>query len=182
MNFKILKEGNLIPVHSNRIYSARFIDQNTIISAGWDKMVLMWDIRTGIPESYLYGPMICGESLDFNDYTLLTGSWRSDEQLELWDIRKMKKMDNIEWIEVQEDDKSFVYTCQFQKNNSKRIIVGTAGTNQLRLYEKNAIWECVDYFNEFESGIYSVDFGNFGNADYCCLAGGNGICEIMKIE
>lgn len=35
----------------------------------------------------IFGPHICGDAIDVDiNNTLLTGSWRSEEQLQLWDF------------------------------------------------------------------------------------------------
>lgn len=70
-----------------------------IASGGWDNTIQIYDIRRRGPIASIYGPHICGESIDFrNDgTTLLTGSYRQDDVLELWDIRTFQKFRNIEW-------------------------------------------------------------------------------------
>jgi len=40
-----MKESDDSPCHSNRVFALKFIDNNTIMSAGWDKTILIWDIR-----------------------------------------------------------------------------------------------------------------------------------------
>ena len=87
--------------HSNRIFSVRFnvVDPNMIASGGWDNTVQIYDIRKKGPIESLFGPHICGETLDFkNDgFTLLTGSYRMDDVIELWDLRKFEKFRVINW-------------------------------------------------------------------------------------
>jgi len=70
-----------------------------IASGGWDNTVQIFDIRKKGPVKSLFGPHICGEAIDFrNDgFTLLTGSYRQDDVLELWDLRTFKKMKSINW-------------------------------------------------------------------------------------
>lgn len=49
--------------------------------------------------------MICGDSLDEKEGIILTGSWRSDKQLQLWDIRNTNKvMEDIKWENEVSDD------------------------------------------------------------------------------
>lgn len=49
------------------------------MSAGWDNTVLFWDLRTGKSTGYIYGPYTYGDSLDFRDDLILTGSWRGEK-------------------------------------------------------------------------------------------------------
>ena len=58
-----------IPGHSNWVLSVKWVDEHCVLSAGWDKVVLLWDIRAKTPQQYLYGPSICGDSLDYNQTT-----------------------------------------------------------------------------------------------------------------
>lgn len=95
------KDLGKYPGHSNRIFSVKFnpIDANQIVSGGWDNTIQIYDVRQKGPVKSLYGPHICGESIDFrtDGYTLLTGSYRQEEVLELWDLRKFQKFRDIDW-------------------------------------------------------------------------------------
>ena len=51
--------------HDNRIFAVKFIDDNTIISGGWDSVVHIWDIRNGKSAHHFKGPNISGESLTY---------------------------------------------------------------------------------------------------------------------
>ena len=70
-----------------------------IVSGGWDNTVQIYDIRQKGPVACFYGPHICGDGIDFhkNSYTLLTGSYRMDNAIELWDLRVNKKYRDIVW-------------------------------------------------------------------------------------
>jgi len=75
-----MKERGELPGHSNRVFCVKFnpLDNNMLVSGGWDNTVQIYDIRQKGPIESIYGPHICGDSLDFkNDgYTLLAGSYR----------------------------------------------------------------------------------------------------------
>lgn len=47
----------------------------------------------------MWGPHVCGEAIDFrNDgYTMVTGSYRSENALEVWDLRMFKRSHVIDW-------------------------------------------------------------------------------------
>ncbi|GAB5370261.1 hypothetical protein AAMO2058_001477300 [Amorphochlora amoebiformis] len=65
--------------HSNRVYAVKFHpkDKNIFLSAG--KAV-----------RYIYGPHICGDALDVHESVILTGSWKSNDGLQLWELRSSK--------------------------------------------------------------------------------------------
>ena len=96
-----LSENSKFPGHSNRIFCCRFSPYfaNMIVSGGWDNTVQIYDIRQQGPVGCFYGPHICGDGIDFhkNGHTLLTGSYRMDDCIELWDLRVNKKFRDIEW-------------------------------------------------------------------------------------
>ena len=75
--------------HSNRIYAIKYspVDDNTLFSAGWDNTVQVWDVRTQHAIHSLYGPHVCGDSLDVSadGKRLLVGSWRQSSCLEVWE-------------------------------------------------------------------------------------------------
>lgn len=184
--FQILQEGNNVPKHKNRIYAIKFLNDNPnlLISAGWDKTVLLWDIRTCQSENYLYGPMICGDSLDYKNGTILTGSWRNEDQLELWDLKMMKRIGVIAWEEFEENirnkSKSYIYTCQFQKAKGNYIIAGSTGNNEIRLFDINKEFKCVDGVKNLEQGVFSLDWAN-EKENIFSYAGSNGLCGLIVL-
>jgi COMPASS component SWD3 len=87
-----MKEGSdLFPGHSNRVFCVKWNpnDRNMIATGGWDKTIQLYDIRKKGPVASIYGPKICGDAIDFKDdgHTLMTGSYRDENCLELWDLR-----------------------------------------------------------------------------------------------
>ena len=96
-----MKAKGEFPGHSNRIFCVKFspYDSTTIVSGGWDNTMQIYDTREKGPVASIYGPHICGDSIDFrNDgYTVLTGSYRNDDALQIWDLRKRECVRTIEW-------------------------------------------------------------------------------------
>jgi len=100
------------PGHSNRVFCVKFDqdDPNLIVSAGWDKNVKVWDIRQPSPCRSVYGPYICGDSVDLHDGFILTGSYQDNHQLQLWDFGSSEHIEDINWDEGLPSDKPcFVY-------------------------------------------------------------------------
>ena len=77
------------PCHTARIYSLVFDNNNphVLVTGGWDTRVILWDTRQTESVAHFGGPNICGDSIDVRDTYLLTGAWRSEWPLELWDMR-----------------------------------------------------------------------------------------------
>src|SRR5690606_32880940 len=83
----ILKLGGEegIPGHSSRVYCIKFGKEDNpqlVYTAGWDKMVHIWDMREGKPFARdkgvykgIYGPLICGDGIDIHSNLILTSSW-----------------------------------------------------------------------------------------------------------
>ncbi|EGR33438.1 WD repeat protein [Ichthyophthirius multifiliis] len=136
------------------------------MTAGWDQNVLIWDMRTNSTQNYIYGPLICGDALDFKNNLVLTGSWREDKQLQLWDIRKTSKSINLQWENLgnEQDSQSFIYSCQFSKYDDSFIIAGSAGSNQIRLFDRNSNNMCIDALtSNIKKGVFSIDWANKKN-------------------
>jgi hypothetical protein len=59
--------------HSNRVFSLKYYDHNTIISGGWDSNIFIWDVRTEKSVGNIYGPSISGDSVDCLDNVIMAG-------------------------------------------------------------------------------------------------------------
>jgi len=84
--------------HSNRIFAVKWVDENTLLTGGWDNTVLLWDRRTNDVAHYLYGPHITGETiclLSSAPNAFMTGSFRRNDQIEQWDMRNFKRIKKL---------------------------------------------------------------------------------------
>ncbi|MCO5572357.1 hypothetical protein L7F22_026110 [Adiantum nelumboides] len=103
-------DGSSTSGHTNRVFALKWnsLDTNVLMSGGWDKTIQLWDLRVGKSVRSIYGPYICGASLDFdmNTKRILTGSWRAVEQLQEWDygsgslIRTFMWPQSMNWEKV----------------------------------------------------------------------------------
>ena len=86
-----------------------------LISGAWDNTVKVWDMRDPRnPVRYIYGPYICGDALDLHEGYILTGSFRSTEQLQLWDFGTCELIEDIKMNEVLVSPKPCqIYSTQF---------------------------------------------------------------------
>ncbi|KAK2952318.1 putative F-box and WD-40 domain protein 7 [Blattamonas nauphoetae] len=161
--------------HSNRVFALKFHpDQpDILVSGGWDNTVQIWDLRTKKAEKFLFGPHICGDALDIEGDEILTGSYRSKDQLQLWDIRSTSLIRTYrlpnETVEEDEEIRAcLLYACQFGKNgNSGTILASGSHANQFFVIDRQS-GNVLDFFQSVKP-IFSLD--QFGS-NYAC-GGGN---------
>lgn len=63
-------------------------------------------MRKNGPIASFYGPYICGDAIDFkcDGHTIVTGSYRQKECIELWDLRVMEKFKTVHWVGPEKDE------------------------------------------------------------------------------
>ena len=69
-------------------------------SGGWDRNVVMWDLRQGGRHAgVIYGPLIAGEAIDVDSrhHLLVTGSMHETEGVQFWDTRTLKMLKQVDW-------------------------------------------------------------------------------------
>jgi WD40 repeat protein len=96
-----MKELADLPGHSNRVFCVKFNKEQPtmIVSGGWDNTIQVYDTRYRGPVRSIYGPHICGDSIEIrrDGYTLVTGSYRTDDCIEVYDLRMFKRSRVIPW-------------------------------------------------------------------------------------
>ncbi|KAL5009186.1 hypothetical protein ScPMuIL_014767 [Solemya velum] len=70
--------------HLSGILCLKF-DKKRLFSAGADRTIRVWDVRTSTSVHKLYGHKGGIRCLDFDDYVLVTGSW--DTTVLVWDVK-----------------------------------------------------------------------------------------------
>ena len=152
---------------SNNIYGIKFHEKNPNIffTGGWDEIIYVWDMRSPtFYANYLTGPFVCSETLDIKDDKLLTGSWRRKNQIELWDLRRFRKIEDLDW---NSNNNSTVQVCKFGRMDSKNIMAaGVNGSGMQIFKEEEGIWkkiECLDM--QDDADYYTADFANLNSLD-----------------
>lgn len=141
------------PGHAQRIFGLSYKkeDPNVIISGGWDKKLQIHDIREKGPVGYIFGPDLSSNSLSVYENVVVTGSHRSKNPLQTWDLRKKELIQNLEW-----DYSNFMETYQTASESSylnwaafthsgDKIIAGGKG-EEIKIFESDGE-EVPDYHN-----------------------------------
>merc|ERR1711959_307800 len=109
--------GKPTPGHSNRVFCVKYKDNdpNIILSSGWDNTIQVWDVRLNYAVRSLFGPHVCGDSMDVCGDTILTGSWRPENQIQMWDSGTGKCVFEYSLKRSTSGYDSLLYGAQFNK-------------------------------------------------------------------
>lgn len=176
------------PGHNNRVFCTKFditSNPNLLASGGWDQKVIIWDLKSGDPAIYIQGPNICGDSLDIVENQLLTGSWRSSKQLQLYDLRKGDKIIDIDLkpgkcLQQTAFKSCFIYSAQLSKLNGNFAICGGSKLNQAYVINQSDHYKQIGTIFNLSRACYTVDFGHESN--YFAISGGDGIIRLYDIN
>lgn len=170
--------------HSNRIFSVKYhpTDPNIIISGSWDRMIQFWDVRAGDAVRSILGPYVCGDSIDISEdgHTVLTGSSRPNNQLQLWDFGSARLLRSIPWED--EDSSVSVLAAQFSKgDNSSLVMAGGSGSSIVKLFDSKTNWAS---FGEIDLGknrlCYCCDFSPDGTM--LAAGGSESHVQVMQLK
>ncbi|GIM15176.1 hypothetical protein Vretimale_17982 [Volvox reticuliferus] len=128
--------------HTNHVFSLAWHpdDPQVLLSGSWDNRVLVWDLRVHRSVRSISGPHICGDAVDIHPGTnlVLTGSWRSNNPLQLWDLGSSRLLTNLPWWQP-EPDGCLIYAARFGRGLAAgTVIAGGSGTKPMvRVYKLN---------------------------------------------
>lgn len=74
-----------------------------LVSGGWDHTLQIWDTRVWRSVRSIYGPYVCGDSLDIRGGVVLAGSWRHSHPLELWDLGSTRLLTRLPFHQPLQD-------------------------------------------------------------------------------
>ncbi|KAL9645498.1 hypothetical protein ABK040_000564 [Willaertia magna] len=146
--------------HTNRIFSLKCHpnDSNVILTGGWDNTVQMWDTRVDHAVRRIFGPHICGDSIDIDvNGAILTGSWRPNDQIQLWDYGTGKLIQNMPVPSSGGKAKLSTYCSKFNGPSGTLIGVGGSGTNEALLMARTS-GKIVGAIRGLEKSVYSLTF------------------------
>ncbi len=179
----VMKPGGLNkPGHSNRIFAVCFHRGflGMMASGGWDNTIQFYDVRSGTISNSIFGPHICGDAIDFKDYQLLTASWSSEKQVQLWDIRTFKLIKNVDWDGENPSKATYCYAAQFPKEKNYGVFgVGCSNQNLIRMFD-NELNDIPVMNTNLVKACYTVDYSL--NSKYFAFGCGDGIVRVLNVD
>ena len=165
------------PGHNSRVFSLKWVDENMMISGGWDNKIIIWDIRQREIAKEIFGPHICGDSIDAKGGILLTGSYHQKDQLQLWDIASGRNMLTMQLASGHNE--CLVYTAQFSKTDDI-LACGGSGSDESYFFNSNPV-SPLGVMANLTKPVYSIDFCNTSSkAAIGCGDGSIVICKVKK--
>ncbi|XP_046567483.1 uncharacterized WD repeat-containing protein all2124-like [Haliotis rubra] len=116
--------------NTQRVFALKYHPEynDIFLTGGWDNHVKIWDSRStdGIKRQ-IWGPHICGDSLDLRGYDILTGSWVAEDALKVWNYTDGKPKKTVKFPGPKG---AYLYCAQFCDNNV--VLAGGSGTNSAK--------------------------------------------------
>ena len=174
-----------------------------MLSGGWDKNVIINDVRVMEPVKSIVGPTICGESVKVRqkDGRIVTGSYSVDDSIQCWDMRNLKEPErSFDWnggikssqaTNIQESEKELIkktvgtegipYLFGLALNYDESLIVagGGAGRNEVRIFDYDDGRVVSSIFN-VPGSVLSMDSAKALNM--FAVGGADGTLRIASIE
>lgn len=185
------------PGHSSRIFCVKYYpnDTTTIYSGGWDRTIQFYDVRMGKVANSIYGPEICGDSLDMYGNVIASGAWGTSEQIQLWDVRNLKCICNVEWENKKINMPTYIYCVKFnQRRDQRYLCVGGVNKPLFRVFNMNNfkpdlglkednIPQPIFGSGESYSACFTCDFVKVSNnKDLLCCGCSDGGTRIYTLE
>jgi WD40 repeat protein len=107
------------------------------VTAGWDRELRVWDVRTAKETARLAGPFVCGDAVDVDDREVLVASWvqACSQALQVWDRRMLSQpLRSLSFGSPAES--AYLYCARFAGPERTRVVAGGSGTNSSRLVDR----------------------------------------------
>jgi WD40 repeat protein len=154
---------NSVIHHSNRIHCVKFDkDEHVLYSGGIDKVVTVHDTRWKEPLYSIIGPYVIGETIDVNENYLLVGSYRSEDCVQVWDVRTRNIIISYDWNDQVPKAGGQVVSAMFSKHSLNAIIAACAETNEIKVFNQDSK-DSIATIKGFESMIYCMDQSHDGS-------------------
>lgn len=176
--------------HSNRVFSLKYHPQhpNIILSGGWDNTVQVWDTRRGHSIRSLWNCYLSGDSVDFTSdgKQILTGSWRSQDALQLWDFGQgsdAAAAETVEWASATSETTCMLFAAQCSKDpSSSMILAGGSQENEAKFFMRPPEGRGVKPFAalvNLPKPVFTVDFAN--NSRMAAIGSADGQIRVLDV-
>lgn len=146
---------NKMDGHRCRVFAVQYAptEPHVFLTGGWDDTVQYWDDRERHSFRKFFGPHICGDALDIdpNSGQILTGSWRKECTLQIWDFGSGEKLKDVP------DDppySSMLYSAQWLGKDL--AICGGNAKNMAKIIDRTTL-NTLGQLDSLPQGVYSID-------------------------
>jgi len=164
--------------HSNRIFSVKWVSDSIIASAGWDNNILLWDVRSQAVVRSIFGPHVCGDALDVRGDILVSGSFSSVDQLELWSVLsgEKEKARTLQQGEVP----CQLYAVQYSKHDGGRTLAaGGTGAGECYFFDSDSL-QLFSHMTHIPGSVFSIDHAH--NEPRVAIGCGDGTIRVATIS
>lgn len=175
--------------HSNRVFALKYhpMHPHIILSGGWDNTVQVWDTRKGHSVRSLWNCYLCGDAVDFaaDGETILTGSWRTENALQLWDLGTGNLAETVEWKSESAEARHgtcMLFSAQFSKDpTSSMIVAGGSQENEAKFYDRSS-GKAVPFGGlvNLPKPVFSVDFSP--NSRMAAVGCADGQIRVLEVR
>ena len=182
--------------HSNRIFCAKFhpTDSNMIVTSGWDNTVQIWDARAKVSIRSIYGPHICGESVDIDDTgeRILTGAYDKKNALQVWSFSNAALIETIPWTMMEEKKPCLLYSASFAHSHPEQqysanqpavaprhLVAGGDIANEAKLFRTDSR-KCIGIVTGMQNAVYSVALSH--DEQHMAVGGGSKLLLVMDVD
>eukprot|EP00413_Alexandrium_margalefii_P028655 CAMPEP_0204569132 /NCGR_PEP_ID=MMETSP0661-20131031/37577_1 /ASSEMBLY_ACC=CAM_ASM_000606 /TAXON_ID=109239 /ORGANISM="Alexandrium margalefi, Strain AMGDE01CS-322" /LENGTH=356 /DNA_ID=CAMNT_0051577213 /DNA_START=68 /DNA_END=1135 /DNA_ORIENTATION=+ len=172
--------------HSNRIFSLKYhpTEPNIVLSGGWDNTVQIWDTRRGHSVRSLWNCYLCGDAVDFSAAggEILTGSWRTESALQVWDFGSGDLVENVEWRTASTQNSCMIFAAQFSKDPaSSMIVAGGSQENEAKFFHRPAPGKAAAFgaLVQLPKPVFSVDFSS--NSRMAAVGSADGQVRVLDV-
>ena len=164
--------------HASRVFATKYHPDNehVVLSCGWDNTIQIWDDREGHAVRRIFGAHVCGDALDMDPvyYHVLTGSWRRDNSLQVWDFDSGRLIKNVPLQTQNTTDKTVCHLYAAKWAGTEYIACGGSDDNAMRIIEKSSI-QTAGVLDGLSRGCYTLDYTEVNNTPYITCASGSNI-------
>jgi len=152
-------------------------DPNVILSAGWDNTIQVWDTRLNYAVRSLFGPHVCGDGMDIRDNTILTGSWRPEKQIQMWDFGTGKAIYEYTLKKSVSGYDTLLYGAQFNPSGTMYATAG-AGSNDGHVWMRDT-HECVGNVGPQDHALFTAQWSS--DSSMLAFAGSGSDIKIYNV-
>lgn len=137
----------------------------------------IWDIRTDHSIRSIFGPHVCGDAVDIRNNVIVSGSWRPEDPLQLWDFGSGQLIETLKWTSLPGEPAAMLYAASFNSDGSL-IAAGGSETNEARVYNAKT-GHVVGCMRGLKRAVYSVDFAP--DSKQVAIGSGDGSLQLCAL-